>query len=302
MNHDDDEDEHSLNESLDDEPPFALVDNSISGVLSSHDMVASSTKYPLSVYKSVSNFGNTESQRTEATSMGSSILYSPTSRSQSQTAGTSCGTQFPLDNSAVEGPGEPFDDFLDDDIEFDAAASLLEKSPSLGRSSHFMARSEEVSMFLRPKKLNGFSELIRQADDQPFASQTARSLAIPTLMEDSGQNHMLESTNSSMLTPKMKNHSLLGLFVSQEPSNACQSQNLFRKRGIQTERVDENTFEISLYLYSDSTVQDVMDVIGNPDLLRFWCESVRTLVITRSSEGSRSAAQRSSPERGDREV
>jgi hypothetical protein len=299
MTHDGDEDEHSCNESIDDEPPFSLLDHSTSGVFASQSMIASSTEKHFPVCNPVTNFGKTESQRTEATSMGSSILYSPTSQSQSQIAEP---VHFPSDNPAVEIAGEPMDEFLDDDFEFDVAASILDKSPLLGRSSHFMARSEEVSKFLRTDHVDGLSEFIQQADDQPFLSQTTKSLALPTLMEESSQNQLLGLTTSSILTPKMTNHSIGGQFMSQIPSNAYQSPNLFRKRGIETTQVDTKTFEVSLCVYSDSTVQDVMDVIGNPDLLRFWCESVRTLVITRSSEGSRNAANRSSPKFGDREV
>ena len=41
------------------------------------------------------------------------------------------------------------------------------------------------------------------------------------------------------------------------------------------------------------TVQDVLDVIGNPDLLRLWCTGVDgPVVIVRSSEGSRNAVTR----------
>jgi len=33
-----------------------------------------------------------------------------------------------------------------------------------------------------------------------------------------------------------------------------------------------------------------MDILGNPELLWMWCDPIRDLVITRSSEGSRSAS------------
>jgi hypothetical protein len=57
------------------------------------------------------------------------------------------------------------------------------------------------------------------------------------------------------------------------------------------------SFEVSVDV--TATVTDVMDVVGNPDLLRLWCDPVsNSLVITSSSEGARNAANLRSREEG----
>jgi hypothetical protein len=58
--------------------------------------------------------------------------------------------------------------------------------------------------------------------------------------------------------------------------------------GATATRTGAASFRVSLDLSpSCSSVRDVMDVVGNPDLLVLWCDPVTDLVVTRSSEGAR---------------
>jgi hypothetical protein len=41
-----------------------------------------------------------------------------------------------------------------------------------------------------------------------------------------------------------------------------------------------------------NAVRDDMDILGNPDLLKLWCDPIHALVITKSSEGAQNAANR----------
>ena len=295
MDHDD-EDDFSCSDSVDDEPPFAIVDPPSCQLQEGSDL---STPMDQSLIKGkLHNFVSPHgSQETEKTTMGSSILYSPVSQSISQTQ-----TDF-SDHPMSHDSGHLPDEFIDDDIEFDAAASLLAESPMLGRSSHFMTRSEpEKVQPCAPDDSMGFSELMHEADDQNM-HHANKSHAMPTLPEDAEMDMPGASASSSVLTPRFTNHSTFGHCTSREKGNPIsRSPNLFRKRGIETQRVDQDTFEVSMHIYSDCSKQDVMDIVGNPDLLRLWCEPVRTLVVTRSSEGARSAANRRDMGRGDREV
>jgi hypothetical protein len=43
---------------------------------------------------------------------------------------------------------------------------------------------------------------------------------------------------------------------------------------------------------TNNAAQDVMDILGNPDLLKLWCDPIHALVITKSSEGAQNAANR----------
>ena len=73
------------------------------------------------------------------------------------------------------------------------------------------------------------------------------------------------------------------------------------RRAERETRLGENVFEVSMHIDPPSTVRDVLDVVGNPDLLRLWCDPIRALFVTKSSEGARSATNRGE-EGGDREV
>ena len=298
----DDDDDLSCCGSVEDEPPFAFFDAPASKMRALFKLV-SPIDHTLLEDKLHSLKSPSESHETAKTAMGSSILYSPISRSQSQ-SNPGCSDQLPDEPISDDRSSDHLpDEFIDDDIEFDAAASLLADSPMLGRSSHFLVRSESDNHTAQPcpQESMGFSELMQEADDQHM-HRTYKTPAMPTLLEDSEMDMRTEHRGSSVLTPRLSNHSMLGVFMNPNVSHSPRSPNLFSKRGIETRRLDQDTFEVSMSIYLDCSTQDVMDIVGNPDLLRLWCEPVRTLVVTRSSEGARSAANRNAPERGDREV
>ncbi|CAB9526957.1 expressed unknown protein [Seminavis robusta] len=66
------------------------------------------------------------------------------------------------------------------------------------------------------------------------------------------------------------------------------------RNAVQARRLDATSFEVSVEIEPGLTVEDVMEVVGNPSYLSLWCESIRSLVITKSSEGARNAANRRS--------
>lgn len=292
----DDDDDLSCSGSVEDEPPFAFVDAPASTMRALLKLV-SPIDHTLMNDKQHSFKSPSQSQETAKTAMGSSILYSPISRSQSQTNTGFGDQQRDEQMSDCRSSDHLPEEFIDNDIEFDAAASLLADSPMLGRSSHFLERSDP---HVSPHDSMGFSELMQEADDQHM-HHTYKSPAMPTLLEDTEMDMRTDAGASSVLTPRLSNHSMLGIVMNRDVSRKPRSPNLFNKRGIETKRLDQDTFEVSMSIYSDCSMQDVMDIVGNPDLLRLWCEPVRTLVVTRSSEGARSAANRTDSGRGDRE-
>jgi len=207
------------------------------------------------------------SQETEKTVTDSSVVYS---LSQSQ----SC-----MQSSSL--------------LEFDAAASLLAESPILGYSSHSTKRYSIEKQFLglfqhlslaeqEPIETKGFSQLIQEADNQNRNSVLQEELLpslpeLDTLLGESCLRDIISDPTKSNLRAKEK---LITPFM---------------KRGIETEKINEESFEVSMYIYTPCTLQDVLGIVGNPDMLHLWCEPVRTLAVTWSTEGSRSATQRMEP-------
>jgi hypothetical protein len=55
-----------------------------------------------------------------------------------------------------------------------------------------------------------------------------------------------------------------------------------------------NSFTVAVDIAATGTnaARDVMDILGNPDLLKLWCDPIHALVITKSSEGAQNAANR----------
>jgi hypothetical protein len=46
---------------------------------------------------------------------------------------------------------------------------------------------------------------------------------------------------------------------------------------------DDQSFEVSMTLKQNCTVEGVMRILGNPELLRLWCDPIETLIVTSSS-------------------
>jgi hypothetical protein len=67
------------------------------------------------------------------------------------------------------------------------------------------------------------------------------------------------------------------------------------RRTINARTLDATSFEVSISLDQHNlSVDAVMEVVGNPSYLVLWFESIRSLVITKSSEGANNAENRTS--------
>ena len=49
---------------------------------------------------------------------------------------------------------------------------------------------------------------------------------------------------------------------------------------------DDQTFEVSMEFPALCTTQNVMAILGNPELLRLWCDPIQSLMVTSTSDGS----------------
>lgn len=232
--------------------------------------------------------------------------------------------------SPVQSP--PPTEYRDEGYEtvvFDAAGSFLGSSqPMLGQSSHLPGSGTlQGTLWTHDTTPNShtagggsldFSQLMRQADDRN--QSTFAQSRMPTLQEetlvDSGQSPT-STGSSSNVTPRTTNHCgnnwLYTMFFGESPPHTLSSvpmmslsppyrdERMEAGRKIQATRLGENVFEVTIQVDPPCTVRDVLDVVGNPDLLRLWCAPIRALVITKSSEGARSATNRRE-EGGNREV
>lgn len=300
-----DEDETSYCESVNDSPPFALVDDDdamvqkkkILAVSHSADLLDSDA-YMQSQKMDIANSPAAWSSITAGTEktaqMGSSIAsYSPS---------------FPQNSDG----STPLPDSATSQIEFEAAASLLASSSMMGHSLNLRGESSTSGSNLQEQSGASsssssslrFSQLMWEADDR-----NEIKARMPTLPEDQEMKSSSSSppsqqqsfSLSSNLSPRASAHSL---FPSNElispvqwPTTSSSQVN----RDIEASQVSEDTLEVRLRLGAGSSAREVLDVIGNPDLLRLWCEPIENLIVTRSSEGARSAMNRQD-DGGDRQV
>lgn len=201
------------------------------------------------------------SQETGKTQANSSILYSSS-------------------NSRTNTPSSTI-------LEFDAAVSLL------AESLYFLEKIEaEKPKNIAENSSPSTNELSRDEKEYSLLMQVADNQR--SFLKENALPYLPDSESlSSMQTSKIENRSLFGSLGNSDGIDKKRSPiNSFMKRGIEIENIDEDSFELSMCIYSSCTVRDVMDIVGNPDMLRLWCEPVRALIITRSSEGSRSATNR----------
>uniref|UniRef100_A0A7S1UYE8 Uncharacterized protein n=1 Tax=Grammatophora oceanica TaxID=210454 RepID=A0A7S1UYE8_9STRA len=124
-----------------------------------------------------------------------------------------------------------------------------------------------------------FSQLMHQAEDRNTIAKSTKQL--PTLTEEEEvrpSDTFGDTLHSSSPVARALDQSWL--------PEASTSTPISKVREIQVEVQSEFSFRMSMEFDSNCSMRDVMSVIGNPDLLRLWNESVASLVVTRSSEGA----------------
>ncbi len=121
--------------------------------------------------------------------------------------------------------------------------------------------------------LINFSTLMRQLDDNNSftATQTQSSNTL-----HKSQQHQDSKSHIGIQSPSMSlTHNLL------------RSTTIGRKgRAIALSDVTNDSFKLCVQLSPTVSVRDVVDVIANPDMLRFWCEPISALVVTDHKGGS----------------
>jgi len=271
---------------------------------------------PVSIHGSVDTAALHESSCLSAGSsqppgLDSSIVSSPGSTfvgDEEESSSTYTSGSF-ADSSLLQ----PDSQFLD------AAASLLNSSSRMRPWGQSQAHNEPLSGTLTESSTRPVID--HQADDAPQTT-TKTPQHLPSLLED--QSLACSTTRSARqrLSPSHQQESVAQLKQqnSEEPTGRVNEEeweplygsgtiisaappapdsSVYRSderrmaslAGATACRTGDYAFRVSVDLSAGAacTARDVMDILGNPDLLRLWCDPVRDLVITKSSEGSRNA-------------
>lgn len=169
-----------------------------------------------------------------------------------------------------------------------------EMKSSQQEQQHHQQQYQQQHKKLNSSSLN-FSKLMKQADDKSI------QITIPNKSEASGiessnQNEKNYDTSSSVTFKPTNNtqsdnscshHIMTSLQESGVGATSHHSSPLIQSiiqrqqgRAITLRKMTNDSFELSVHLSSKVTVRDVVDVVANPDMLRFWCEPISALVVT----------------------
>ena len=111
--------------------------------------------------------------------------------------------------------------------------------------------------------------------------------------------HSFASDSGGYLPPQLDAQTATG--NGQARRTRSLDHSVLRRTGVAVRQLDPTSFEVSIDLSPGCAVDDVMEVVANPAYLVLWCESIRSLVITNSSEGARDAANRGGTSSNDRQ-
>jgi hypothetical protein len=99
--------------------------------------------------------------------------------------------------------------------------------------------------------------------------------------------------SSIMMSPLSSSSSAAG--TGRSGSGLTDERRLASLAGATATMTGVNAFSVQVDISAPGTdIRDVMDLLGNPDLLKLWCDPIQALVITKSSEGAQNAANRGS--------
>jgi hypothetical protein len=98
-----------------------------------------------------------------------------------------------------------------------------------------------------------------------------------------GSNQAVEGLREPLLSSSLIGSPLL----SASPSEASIARS---RAGVKSLLEDGQSFEVSMDIHGPCTTQGVMRILGNPELLKMWCDPIQTLIVTSSSDSSRESS------------
>lgn len=91
-------------------------------------------------------------------------------------------------------------------------------------------------------------------------------------------NNNIQSNNKSAIRSSNQSNSISNLTNTQQMKN--------RTRNITVNQTTPNSFMVSLPISYQTTIQQVMDVISNPNLLHEWCQPISAICMAEHKGGS----------------
>ena len=285
--------------------PFALTSDERKPQHHVENAAQSTSRAPV-VSIDYGHHSHLSSSSTHPPQLASSVISSPTDgESQASSVGE-------FGSSSLLQPDSQY---------LDAAASLLLPHGSVMGGSAATTQSAQSQAWQResttlseaPSQSSvGFSQLLHQADNS-LEKSNAR---LPVLPEENSVGSSDSPTSafdhipdaSIALTPRPIENRTEGwfprnlfMFQSQQTIIPASGQSLYQSEerrlaslaGATASLTGDSAFRVSVDLVA--TVGDVMEVIGNPDFLRLWCDPVTAILVTKSSEGAQTEQNRRDP-------
>lgn len=150
--------------------------------------------------------------------------------------------------------------------------------------------------------------LQEETDASFYSAQRDPSLAFPTNIASTSSCVMSSDwlqidtdtqQNISGYQPPQLYDQVSGEY-SQSREARSLDQSVWRRTGVSVRQLDPASFEVVVDLSPGCAVDDIMEVVANPVHLALWCDSIRSLLITNSSEGANNAAARDETSSNDR--
>jgi hypothetical protein len=132
-------------------------------------------------------------------------------------------------------------------------------------------------------------------DDTTVASTKGNSMicSFPDLHNPNLTPHLTTRTRQNHWIP-IRNPFIFGAAGSLVPTARVLSEErrLASLAGATASVTGDKSFVVHIDFAVPSGFREVLDVIGNPDMLQLWCDPIRDLIITSSSEGAKNALYR----------
>ena len=216
------------------------------------------------------NKGNDDDVHNSQTSLRGSAGFSQLLDAANDTAEADKDSRVFLQHSSISSSGRLMPVVPEDEVLRDEDSSLI----SLGTLISTPPRSTSAP----PSSEQDNNKATTRGGWLPSLFRYQSNEAAASLMENDLNSPLLESIASISSTSA-------SALLSYEPSPLSIAQ---AREGILSNVLMSDSFEISMKLSTECSVEEMMNILANPSLLKLWCAPIHALVVTQSSEGASS--------------
>lgn len=256
-----------------------------------------------------------------ASSVSRSAMSEIANNGHSQWGGATTGTEM-LSSQQLDAAASLMASLAENGLQMTLTSEQMHVSRTeLGHSQQSRPTTTHSQSYSRL----GFSRLMQNAGDTTdFSISRVQDRALPVLREEVEADSFhsaregpvsqqsfpsnISSTTSQLMSadwiPVDGPSSSLGYMPPiLEPSSGegrarmLRRQTLAGNAGVSARQLDPTSFEVSIQVAPDLSVEHIMEVLGNPSHLALWCDSIRSLVVTNSSDGASEQREASSQRR-----